>query len=98
MVDSLCKRFVVPQSGRKFFILAIIIILGTIVNHIILAVFIKIIFSYNNFSWDNLGLLNWDIVLKPVYNLTIFMMLYLPLRKIDKFFTQQNKIIAKNNV
>lgn len=95
MVDSLCKRFVIPQSGRKFFILAAIIVLGTIVNYVIVVVFINIILNHNNFSWNNLGLFSWNIILKPLYNLSIFIALYWPLIKIDKIFSQQNKILVK---
>jgi rod shape-determining protein MreD len=94
MVDSLCKRFVIPQAGRKFFILAAIIVLGTIVNYVIV-IFIKIILNHNNFSWNNLELFNWNIILKPLYNLSIFIALYWPLIKIDKIFSQQSKILVK---
>jgi rod shape-determining protein MreD len=95
MADSLCKRFFVTQFGRKFLLLAVMVMLGTIVNYVIIIIFMKIILNQSNFSWHTLGLFDWNIILKPVYNLGIFMVLYWPLKKIDRIFSQQNKVIIK---
>lgn len=95
VVDSLYKRFLVPQSGRKFFILTVAIVLGAMVNYVIVAIFAEITRSLTDFSWHNLGLFKQTIILKPLYNLIVFIALYWPLKKADKIFAQQNKIVIK---
>ncbi|KKR20255.1 MAG: Rod shape-determining protein MreD [Candidatus Moranbacteria bacterium GW2011_GWA2_39_41] len=91
MTNSLCKRFLVLQAGRRFFIFSIIIVIGTMLNHLIVAT----LSDLQNFSWERVTLFNGALIYKPLYNLVIFATLYWPLGKIDKIFVYKNKITIK---
>jgi len=96
IVNSLSKRFLVPQFAWKFFMLVIMIIIGTIINQIIIISLLKGFVYLNDLPWDGLIFFKWDLLLKPAYNLGIFAVLYGPLRKLDKIFAyQNNRVIIK---
>ncbi|MDO8241021.1 MAG: rod shape-determining protein MreD [Candidatus Moranbacteria bacterium] len=89
--NSLCKRFLVPQSVRRFLIIGIAVVVGTMINQLIVAIGINL----QNFSWNNLEIFNQALILKPICNLIILAILYWPLEKIEEVFRHQNKMIIK---
>jgi rod shape-determining protein MreD len=96
IVNSFSKRFLVPQLAWKFFMLSIIIIIGTIVSHIIIVSFVEISGHLNNLPQSGLVFFNREFFMKIIYNLAIFAVLYWPLKKLDKIFAyQNNRVIIK---
>lgn len=96
IVNSLSKRFLIPQYGWKFFMLVIIIIIGTIANQIIIVSLMQIVAHINNLPYDGRVFLDRDFFIKIVYNLGVFAILYRPLKKLDKIFAyQNNRVIIK---
>ncbi|HEX7586320.1 MAG TPA: rod shape-determining protein MreD [Patescibacteria group bacterium] len=83
-VNSLVKRFSVTQAGFRFVILLAFVILGTFLNNTLVVVALK--FSRQEASNLNLLLFNWDILLKILYNIAIFFLLYVPLSRLEKKF------------
>lgn len=84
VVNSLVKRFSVTQAGFRFFILLAFVALGTVLNDILIIVALK--FSRQEASSLNLLLFNWDIIFKIFYNIAIFVLLYVPLSRLEKKF------------
>jgi len=95
LVDSLCKRFLVPQSDKKIFVLAIIIALGIIINYVVLAIFMNISVYLSQLSWQTINLFSRSLALKIFYNLLMLIIIYWPIRKINNIFAQQNKLVVK---
>ncbi|EKE10907.1 MAG: hypothetical protein ACD_15C00179G0006 [uncultured bacterium] len=93
MVNSLSKRFLVPDFAWKFIVLFFIVFLATIVNQFVTMFLVKIssgvgIRESIEYARSN-GLL-W----KPFSNLLIFVIIYWPIRKLDKFLSYQNKRVV----
>lgn len=83
VVNSLTKRFLVTQTASRFLVLSAFIISGTILNSLLAVLAVK----FSRREPVDLGLLffNGDIFLKTFYNLIIFSLIYVPLRKLEKF-------------
>lgn len=90
-VNSLSKRFLVVQSTWRFFILAIMIIFGTLMNLAIIFFLMKISARISGLSDAGLSIFNQNLFLKPLYNLLIFVIIFWPLEKLDKILRHQNK-------
>lgn len=83
IVNSLAKRFLVTQTVFRFLVLSAFIILGTIFNSLLVVLAVK--FARREALDFSLLFFNADIFLKMFYNLVIFSLIYVPLKKLEKF-------------
>jgi rod shape-determining protein MreD len=85
VINSFTKRFLVTQTIFRFLILVAFIILGTASNDILAVSAVK--FAKKE-TLDFVPLFfNTDIFLKIFCNLGIFLLIYVPLVKLEKFFS-----------
>ena len=84
VINSLTKRFLVNQTIFRFLILVAFIIFGTILNDMITISAVK--FARREMFDFNMLFLNFDIFLKIFCNLGMFLLIYVPLVKLEKFF------------
>lgn len=96
IINSLSKRFLVPQFAWKFFMFVILVMVGTIANQAITG-FIAEIGGRSNGLFRHIPMFfSQDFFLKLLYNLGIFAILYWPLKKLDKIFAyQNNRVVIK---
>lgn len=83
IVNSLAKRFLVAQTVFRFLVLSAFIISGTIINSLLVVLAVK--FARREALDFSLLFFNTDIFLKTFYNLVIFSLIYVPLKKLEKF-------------
>jgi len=81
--SSLAKRFLVTQTGLRFIITASFVFAGTIGYQLLISFLINIKEGQNIF-YSLYHLINEGILLKIIYNLILFAVLYVPLKKIEK--------------
>ncbi|MDP1883812.1 MAG: rod shape-determining protein MreD [Candidatus Moranbacteria bacterium] len=96
IINSLSKRFLVPQFAGKFFILIILVVVGTAVNQAIIGFAAGIGGQTAGLFRSIPFFFGQGFFLKLLYNLGIFAILYWPLKKLDKIFAyQNNRVIIK---
>jgi len=95
VVDSLSKRFLVPQTVRKMIIFISLILVGTWINYFLLTILMKIFVSIRNLPQNDFSIWNQAIIFKPLFNLLTLAAVYWPLEKLEHIFGQQNKMIIK---
>jgi rod shape-determining protein MreD len=83
IVNSLAKRFLVSQTAFRFLTLSAFIVSGTIINGILAVLAVK--FARREALDLSSLFFNTEIIAKTFYNLAIFSLVYMPLRKLEKF-------------
>lgn len=94
VVSFLARRFLVAHSVWKFATLIFLVIVGSIVNDLAVAVLVKLFLN----TRETLAIFNWDIALKILNNILIFCIIYWPLKKYDslKNYLAPRDILKKN--
>lgn len=96
IINSLSKRFLVPQFAWKFFMLIILVLVGTTVNQAIIGFAAGIDGQPSGLFRHIPEFFGQGFFLKLLYNLGVFAILYWPLKKLDKIFAyQNNRVVIK---
>ncbi|MEK7598791.1 MAG: rod shape-determining protein MreD [Patescibacteria group bacterium] len=84
----LAKRFLVADNLSRFFIMVALVISGTVLNESLTSILMKSALG-ETVNFQTL-FFNTDLLLKIIYNLLIFMAIYVPLLKLEKFIAALN--------
>lgn len=91
VTNSLGKRFLTAQFAWKFLIFSVIIAIVTVLNYMTVLALSSISSGLGNLVGGLEFLVRKEMLLKILYNLLIFSVIYWPLGKIDKVFAYYNK-------
>jgi rod shape-determining protein MreD len=85
IVNFLARKILAAQGPWKFLSIFCLIIIGTLINDWVLAIFNQII-ARESFHYPASLFLGKDIFIRIFFNLIIFALVYWPLEKINKYF------------
>lgn len=99
VTSYLAKRFLVTPAFLRFFILLLLIIIGTAAYDLALAAIMKIFLSLQNAGGSAAPLFSFEIWGKIISNAGMFLLAYWPLRKYEKIKNYYGqRVILQNNV
>lgn len=93
ITSFLTRRFLAAHSIGRLLILIFLVIIGTLINDLMVAILTKLF--KNNYEF--LAVFNWDMGLKILNNIIVFILIYWPLKKYEniKLFFEQKDILKK---
>jgi len=97
LVSFLNRKFILIHRSWKFLVLAILIIFGTIINDLALGLIFKTIEIFKRIDLGAFPIFYYELAYKAAFNLLIFIIIYLPLKKFEKFLDFYNQKISPKN-
>lgn len=92
ITNMLIKKFIVIHSSWKFFIFIVLVVCGTVLYHVTLDAIWKLFSSFHAQSVEPLSFSYFKIKQTILFNIILFVLLYIPLQKLDVILSRYSQL------